>query len=151
MTETDITNRLVLTRQRRLLNLRTRIAQLEEESLELEESAGFQADGPNEVHVSKKRKQEFFTKTLEELLSGPIDSYISIQGSLPTTTTRISANSSQNLTTLNVCQLLPLRLILSDHRVCTGTNEINSKILPRKQTLEPRFLWEIRLTHWMIL
>ena len=101
MTETDITNRLVLTRQRRLLNLRTRIAQLEEESLELEESAGFQADGPNEVHVSKKRKQEFFTKTLEELLSGPIDSYISIQGSLPTTTTRRSANSSQDLSSLN--------------------------------------------------
>ena len=31
MTETDITNRLVLARQRRLLNLKTQIAQLEEE------------------------------------------------------------------------------------------------------------------------
>ena len=150
MTETDITNRLVLARQRRLLNLRTRIAQLEEELTALEECSGLQ-DDEYEVYVSKKRKQESLIKILEELLSKPIDSYIFTQGSLPTTTTRISANSSQNLTTLNVCQLLPLRLILSDHRVCIGTNEINSKILPRKQTLEPRFLWEIRLTHWMIL
>ena len=101
MTETDITNRLVLARQRRLLNLRTRIAQLEEESLELEQSAGFQADGQNEVYVSKKRKQEFLTKTLEELLSRPIDSYTTTQGSLPTTTTRRSANSSQDLSSLN--------------------------------------------------
>ena len=99
MTETDITNRLVLTRQRRLLNFRTQIAQLEEELLELEKSAGFQIDNKNEVHVSKRRKQEFLTKTLEELLNKPIDSYNNTQGSLPTL--RRPANSSQDLSSLN--------------------------------------------------
>ena len=54
-----------------------------------------------EVYVSKKRKQEFPIKTLEELLSKPIDSYTTTQGSLPTTTTRRSANSSQDLSSLN--------------------------------------------------
>ena len=63
MTETDITNRLVLARQRRLLNLRTQIVQLEEELLELEESAGFQIDDQNETYTLKRRKQETLTKT----------------------------------------------------------------------------------------
>ena len=100
MTETDITNRLVLARQRRLLNLRTRIAQLEEELTALEGCSGLQ-DDEYEVYVSKKRKQESLIKILEELLSKPIDSYIFTQGSLPINIPRRSANSSQNLTTLN--------------------------------------------------
>ena len=99
MTETDITNRLVLARQRRLLNLRTQIVQLEEELLELEESAGFQIDDQNETYTLKRRKQEFLTKTLEELLNKPIDSYNNTQGSLPTL--RRPANSSQDLSSLN--------------------------------------------------
>ena len=44
-TETDITNRLMLARQRRLLNLRTRIAQLEEELAALEECSDLHDDG----------------------------------------------------------------------------------------------------------
>ena len=100
MTETDITNRLVLARQRRLLNLRTRIAQLEEELTALEECSGLQ-DDEYEVYVSKKRKQESLIKILEELLSKPIDSYIFTQGSLPINIPRRSAYSSQNLTTFN--------------------------------------------------
>ena len=101
MTETDITNRVALARQRRPLNLRTRIAQLEEELIELEERAGIHDDEQEEVYVSKKRKQESLTKTLEELLSRPINSCTTTQGSLPTTTTRRSANSSQDLSSLN--------------------------------------------------
>ena len=100
MTETDITNRLVLARQRRLLNLRTRIAQLEEELTALEECSGLQ-DDEYEVYVSKKRKQESLIKILEELLSKPIDSYIFTQGSLLINIPRRSAYSSQNLTTFN--------------------------------------------------
>ena len=106
MTETDITNRLVLARQRRLLNLRMKITQLEEELTALEGCPGLQYDDEyEEVCVSKKKKQEFLTKTLEELLCGPVNSYITTQGSLPTTIPRRPANSSQDLTTLNVCQL----------------------------------------------
>ena len=101
MTETDITNRLVLARQRRLLDLKTRIAQLEEELTALEECSGLQDDDEYEVYVSKKRKQELLIKTLEELLSRPIDSCTTTQGSLPIDIPRRSANSSQNLTTFN--------------------------------------------------
>ena len=56
-------------------------------------------DDQEEVYVSKKRKQEFLTKTLEELLNKPIDSYNNTQGSLPTL--RRPANSSQDLSSLN--------------------------------------------------
>ena len=100
-TETDITNRLVLARQRRFAILKTQIAQLEEELIALEECAGFHDDDQDEAHVSKKRRQEFLTKTLEELLSRPIDSCTTAQGSRPTITTRRSANSSQDLSPLN--------------------------------------------------
>ena len=55
MTETDITNRLVLARQRRLLNLRTRIVQLEEELTELEECSGLQDRRPErDIHFKEK-------------------------------------------------------------------------------------------------
>ena len=91
----------MLARQRRLLILKTQIAQLEEELIALEECAGFHDDDQDEAHVSKKRRQEFLTKTLEELLSRPIDSCTTAQGSRPTITTRRSANSSQDLSPLN--------------------------------------------------
>ena len=101
MTETDITNRLVLARQRRLLNLQTLITQLEEELLVIEECAGSQLDDQDEVYLFKRRRQEFLIKTREELLSKHMDSFIISQGSLPITTPRRSANSSQNLTSFN--------------------------------------------------
>ena len=101
MTETDITNRLVLARQRRLLNLQTLITQLEEELLVIEECAGSQLDDQDEVYLFKRKRQEFLIKTREELLSKPMDSFIISQGSLPITTPRRSANSSQNLTTFD--------------------------------------------------
>ena len=101
MTEIDITNRLVLARQRWLLNLQTQIAQLEEELLVIEECAGSQLDDQDEVYLFKRKRQEFLIKTLEELLSKPMDSFITTQGSLPITTPRRSANSSQNLTSFN--------------------------------------------------
>ena len=100
-TETDITNRLVLARQRRLLILKTQIAQLEEELAALEECAGFHDDDQDEVYVFKRRRQGSLIKTLEELLNKPIDSYTTTQGSPPTITTRRSANSSQDLSPLN--------------------------------------------------
>ena len=56
MTGTDITNRLVLARQRRLLNLQTQITQLEEELLVIEECVGSQLDDQDEVYVFKKKK-----------------------------------------------------------------------------------------------
>ena len=69
--------------------------------LQLEKCAGFHDDGQDEVYVSKKRKQEFLTKTLEELLNRPRDSCTTAQGSPPTITARRSANSSQDLSPLN--------------------------------------------------
>ena len=69
--------------------------------LQLEKYAGFHGDGQDEAYVSKKRRQEFPIKTLEELLSRPRDSCTTAQGSPPTITARRSANSSQDLSPLN--------------------------------------------------
>ena len=101
MTETDITNRLVLARQRRLLNLQTLITQLEEELLVIEECTCSEFDDQDKVYVFKRWRQEFLIKTLEEFLSKPIDSCLTTPGPLPITIPMRSANSSQNLTTFN--------------------------------------------------
>ena len=69
--------------------------------LVIEECAGSQLDVQDEVYLFKRKRQEFLIKTREELLSKPMDSFIVTQGSLPITTPRRSANSSQNLTTFD--------------------------------------------------
>ena len=77
------------------------MTQLEEELLKLEERAGFRDDDQDEAYLSEKRRRQLLIKTLEELLSKSIGSYITTQGSLPIAIPRRSANSSQNPTSFN--------------------------------------------------
>lgn len=58
MTEFDITNRSALTRQRRLLNPKTQIAQLEEELLVIEEHAG---PSTRMRHMSSRKEDKSFS------------------------------------------------------------------------------------------
>lgn len=88
MTQTDTTNRLVTARRRRLLNLRTQSAQLDEKLPTLEECTALQHDNQDGLYVFKRRRQEYRMRTLEELLSKPIEFYVIPQSSLPVTTAR---------------------------------------------------------------